>query len=356
MIIKKEGLLNAVRNCCKATNKTGVNDSFKSIFISGNEKEVMLYAFSPEMSVKEAIDVPADSNFKLAIDATLLFNAVSKLTSEEVKMEVSTEGILLKAGRMKINIPAMAIPFIEPQSFNIVKEIEADLYEDLTEVVHALANASTDNKMRSVSIELSDEGYSVTALDGYRISRRTCNMGATTSSFVALGKSFLEACSIVSNKGKDTVKISIAEAKDVIILSNSTTEIAVKTLNGGYFNISNIISACGSEYLRVDKEIFMQAIDACSVFSDAVKMYFSNDNIVVKSFDGVGKTEVEVEIKESSVKETEVGANANYIKQALNSLSGEDLYMYISGSKHPFFMTDSDLSIVMEVIVPINIK
>lgn len=367
MKINRRKLLDAVKNCAKAALKVTTMEVFQSTSIESDGKHLVFSAINPELTVKQyvSIDEPAgDEEFKsMVFDTATLLAAINKLTTEPLILMFGNNQLVIKAGRTKVKINALSdVIFDSDSSDAVVSQVSYDMYRDIMDVYHATSSGKNDPRMNSFYLEFSaNDGYSITALDGFRISRRTNNFDASkiAGSFIVPSKAFIDAAEMVSNKGNDNVTIKVTGSDKKIELSdcdgNLVTTVAI--VAGQYFNINKIVSGGStSDGVKVSKRELLDALSACTIFSDIVRMEFTVDSITVASVDATkGETTADVEIRTGSLTPFTTGFNATYLKDALNAIPSEDVTLIVESKIAPVYITSDNLDQVLECIIPVRL-
>lgn len=359
--VKREELLKSLKISSSAllTNDTSnlLFSSFKLDFEDGKGK---VTSIGRRMGIRSYFPgVSVDEPFGCLVNAQMLLGAVSKMGTETITIELVGNGeVLLKGGRAKIVLGNVDDTFYAPmKSAEDGETLDIDtkrLKNYIAQSSHSLAPANAGNYLMESFFVQTKEHFSVTAIDGHRISFRGDYKNASYSpkdGYLLQGDLTKKIAGLLPEEY--TVK---AEG-DIITFIGSDLIIDLVQNNGAYFNCSNFTNLEPQLQAEFEKDDLLEALDVIMVVVDKS----SHSPVIMTIDDGVirlnyaqqaGQADGECPAVVTGDVPLTFGINPQFLKEALKSIDGDRLVLSAINKTSPIFLKGEDYQ---ELILPVRI-
>lgn len=174
------------------------------------------------------------------VNAVTFLKVINKFPAEEVQLShsVNKGKLIIASKNMNVGVPAVdGKEWIYPNLFKV--KAEKELSRDILTTSHALAQTQTGGHplMESYHLEIYENGFKVTALDGHRISLINKMDGKLCQDIVIEGKLIRDAFSLTDGK-----VVLQTDGEDVRLIGDGYI-LSGKTRPERYFKIDQIIDS-----------------------------------------------------------------------------------------------------------------
>lgn len=305
-------------------------------------------------SVRGKVDTPGE----YTTPAKLFLDFVSLLPNETVEMEIKDEGMKVVCGnhRTRINgVPASEFPLIPTVEATRIYQIKADEFRQaLSQVLFAVALNESRPELTGVYLRFTKEkGGQVilAATDSYRLAERTVGLAKAPmedAQVIVPAKALSEINRILS-VFKDSV-----EAPEEVVLNLSdnqavftygSVELISRIIEGNYPDYKQIIPKQFQTSVIIDREDFIKAVKAASLFSKTglfditLEITPSKGEFSIRAVDNSRGENVATCKAEVSGEVNNVAVNYRYLLDGLNAISTEKVVFEMIDPSNPCLVT-----------------
>lgn len=330
----------AIRQCIK------IEADGKTLSVSGMSNEMTIRAWM------ECEDENITTPFVCVVNAKLFVDILSALVSDEVELTLQADEVTIHGGRTTLDVKTFdEASWAELPEFHPEASLKLDP-ESILACAHALAKDKARGPiMDCFHIEVMEEGYRVTALDGFRIAQRMKNpAGAVIHDFIVNGEFLKEAIKLAGEE-------PLLETDDEKVrVTGPGVEISGQMTTGTYFNIDSLLSSKPKKAFKVDRKEFLDAINVASIMDNTLVFDMSKTNIKVSSRRDNGKTNAEIPVLDAVVdadQSVRIAFEANFLTEALQSIPDEEILLELLDAIHPVTIKNQSY---LELVLPKKIK
>jgi DNA polymerase-3 subunit beta len=362
---KKSDLTNAINIVLKAVpSKTPmsilecilIDASNGVIHLVGNDNE-----FGIETICKGTIEVPG----KVALEAKIFSEIIRRLpeaenilltieTDERNNTVITCENSVFKiAGRDGDEFTAL--PSIDKNQ--TVSLSQFSLRQVINQTIFSIALNDSNKKMTGELFEVNGDDFTVTSLDGHRISIRRVKLNNTygLSRAIVPGKALSELTKILSGGVYDETLISFS--KNHILFEFDDTTVVSRLIDGEYFHVAQMLSEDYETKITVNRKKLLECIERSTIFvkdNDKQPLVFKvEDNVFgLRIHTELGTMDAEVPIQKTG-NDLMIGFNPRYMVDALRNIDDEEINIYMSIPRSPCFIRDDEKS-YNYMILPVN--
>lgn len=283
-----------------------------------------------------------------AVNASSLKEVLNRLPSDEVVLSKVGDLLSIKSGKISLTIPCRSEPFPKEMVIGNVKVRVSIPCKEVEACRHAaMSKTMINDKMSGYGIEIKDDSYRITTVDGHRLSSRGAdipNVGATE--IVAPGEIMEEAVKISEEE-----YFNLAFDGNIIQITGNGFSIIGMTQYNRFFNLDQIRDPGFQSHFEVNRTSLLEALKVVTYFDKLAVLTIKKDNLIISSKDTTkGDSRAEVTII-SEGKEIELGVDGNFLCDALDSVSEETLQIYYSSKTSPIYFGSNGFK---EVVMPVR--
>lgn len=331
------------------------------LWISATNLELGILIGSPAKIEKEGA---------IAIPAKVLTELVSSLPKEKIDLTQNENNLKVVSGKHRSTINGMGAKEFPRLP---VAEGEASLVLDkqtLASVYSGVAFASSLDEGRpalsAVLIESKAESVQFVATDGFRLSLKKIKpLGGKKKEVGTLlvpAKALIEAGKISSEKSEEdkTMGLTILKDGNQLVFGWEDITLVSRLIDGKFPPYEKIIPASFTTKAVFDREEFLKSIKVAAIFAresaNIIKLKIGEQKIKISAnTPQVGDNENEVEAKTEGG-DNEIAFNCRYLLEYLNSISGEQVELELTGPLAPgVFKVPGDTSF-LHIIMPVRVQ
>ncbi|SKA20158.1 DNA polymerase III subunit beta [Consotaella salsifontis] len=290
----------------------------------------------------------------VCVSAKTLTDAVRKVSSETITLELKDSQLILKSGRSRYKLPtfpAEDFPDIADQQFDA--EFEIDLAALIAPVAFAVSTDSTRFYLNGVLLH-HDEGKIVTVgTDGHRLARNAIAAGEIAPGVLSAGIIVPRETLKLIPKGRITVAVSESRIR----LTSGSTIITSRLVDGTYPDFKRVIPRNNESVATVDRDDLVAAVDRVSVVSkqqgSGIKLAFASDECALSSH-GDGDAEDAIAIAFSG-SEIGIGFSSRYLSEMLAAAPEGPVQIALDDGGAPALFTSQADPEWLGVLMPMRV-
>lgn len=373
MLVNRVELLNEMKKITKMVgNADPLKPIIKGVLIEYKSGELKLTATNLATSIITKIgcetDMTTDEAF--VVDAKLLHDITSKLTSDDVEFDFNVEKEVLKlvGGTSRFNImslgkkddfPKFEMELEEKKSVKIPSTILINL---VNKTIKFTSDDDTKPTLKGVNLVLEKGRITGVSLDGYRMAHYVADIECDYELSMIVDAGAL--ANIARSIDGEEVVFSFSDNSKQLEFVLGKTAIYSSTIEGAFFNYKEILKHDNVKAtLTLSKKNLKDAVDRASIMAKASNamnpIVFSVDdsNLVINSNNEVGKVVENVNIIEHEGEKVDfkIAFNPKYVLDGVNSVSSENVELKLNGDLNPAYLIDTDNGFIY-LMLPIRLN
>ncbi|MDO5441747.1 MAG: DNA polymerase III subunit beta [Bacillota bacterium] len=324
-------LIKALSTVNKAVSTRTTIPVLKGILLNIKDNRLYLTASDLDLSIETSIDVQAESEGSLVVNAKLFEDIIRKLPSAIVKIEEVGGKLLISCLGSEFSI--VTLPAEEFPSIGMVNElnkvvISKDIFKEL--IKRTSFAASLDEKKGSLtgcSITFNNNVLEIAALDGFRLAVAKENFNGPDRKVIIPAKILNEINKILSENESNEISLILDEKKAEIFIDE--TRVIVRLLEGEFIKYKDIIPSEYKTRVIVSVAEIQSAIERASLFAkegknNLIKLEIKDGNIEItsRSEEGNVKENVSAEIEGEDLT---IGFNSKYLIDVFKVVNDDEV-------------------------------
>lgn len=312
--------------------------------------------------------VPADiaEPGDLVLNARLFGDIIRKMPDDMVTFSADERQMVhLSCGDADFDILGLSaadfpeLPEVEDEYGFVIRQ------DTLRSLIEETAFAVSTNETRPVHtgalFEISAQGLTVVAVDGFRLAIRREpleKLSGGAFSFVAPGAAINEVKGICGDTG-DTASVTLG--KRHILFEIGDTELICRRLEGTFLDYKNAIPRANPITVTADTKALISSIDRVSVvisdkLKSPVRCIFGHDRVTLSAKTGNGESKDVCRLSGDG-KDLEIGFNNRYLMEALRYAPAEEVAIELNTGVSPAVIVPTDGSDkFLYMVLPVRLK
>ncbi len=227
----------------------------------------------------------------------------------------------------------------------------------IRQTIFSIAPGDTNKMMTGELLEVNENEFKMTSLDGHRISIRKNILRDVypDEKVVVPGKTLSEISKILMGDAEKEVLIFFS--RNHILFEFDSTIVGSRMIDGDYFKIAKMLSSYYETKIVVNKRDLLDSIERAVLLvreNDKkpiiLKLEGSTLELNISSVMGTMKEEIQVN---KQGKDLVIGFNPRYLIDALRVIDDEEVTLYMVSPQAPCFIRDEAENYIY-LILPMN--
>ncbi|MCF7820309.1 MAG: DNA polymerase III subunit beta [Candidatus Pacebacteria bacterium] len=371
----QENLKKGIFAVSNITSKNISLPILNNILIKAEEGEINLIATNLEIGITYKLRGKIEKSGEIAVNSKIINDYVSLLPSDKVLLEKKDKELKVECKNYKTKIKTE-----DSDDFPLIPEINRsdyisvgvdDLKKSLSQVIFSVSNSDSRVEISGVLFSLQDEFLKMVSTDSYRLSEKKIKIENNIKNedfkefkIIVPAKTLQELLRILSNLNddfsseKDKIKIFISENQ--ILFSFDSAEIVSRTISGQYPDYEQIIPDKFVSEAVINKQEFLRAIKACSIFSSGgindIDLFLNKEKkeLSVNSASGqVGESHSNLEANISG-ENSDIKLNFKYLIEGLNNIKDDEIVIRIADNNSPCLFSSKKDKNYVYIVMPIK--
>jgi DNA polymerase-3 subunit beta len=362
--INRTDILIALSYVSKAVLSKSTNPILEGIYFSVEDNNLTLYATDLEMSVYTKVSVTESENGSVVIPSRILMEIIRKLPSEQIIIYSEDDNkIKILSGESQItiltynaeNYPSLAI--MESDGYITIENEK--LKRCIKETIFAAASEEQMPVLTGLLLEINQDSFQLTALDGYRMAIRKEEITSDTKlSCIIPARVLNEMYKILNIENVKEIYIKYHENKVHFKINN--TIIISNLIDGSFIKYKDIIPKNSNLVVKVNATDLLYACERASLVAregknNLIKFHIEENKFNILSRSDIGSADevIESEIEGENIR---ISFNSKYFIDVLKNISEEQIIMYFIDNLSPCVLKAADNENMLHVILPVRYK
>lgn len=367
LIIKRDDIYNGLIKTQSIIEKRSTMPILSNVLLEAKDNTLRIKATDLEISVDIIHPAKVVKDGSLTVPGKKLFEMVKEIETSELKLSKKDNNnyLELRSGKAVFNI--LSLPSEEFPSFSQYKDqiffkLPAKAVSKMIEkTIYAVSTDEIRYTLNGIFIEKEGSLLRMVATDGHRLS--LMNFNDPSLKEVEIGKGV-----IMPKKGAGELKKLLDDTNEDLMLSVKggngvfkigNTVLVIRMIDGEFPDYRQVLPEKGESEAKVNRELLLKVLRRVSIFSSekskGVKLSFKNGQLdVFTANTEIGEASESIEA-EFSGKEIEIGFNARYFIDILNSISEEDVKIEIKDEFGPVLIKGINGEDHLSIIMPMRL-
>lgn len=338
-----------------------------NILFSTQNGRLLLSATNLEMGINYYLGAKIEQEGSITIPAKEITEFVSYLPAGKIDLELNSQNlILLKSTKTYSSFttsPSVDFPKLPQIDPSQALDIETKLLVNTINQI-SFAAASDDSRpiLTAILWQITSDGFTMVATDGFRLSLKKVNYPNDTSRPTATYLIPARSLNEVVKLSKNTKSIKAGPSTDghQFLFTQDDVELSTRIIEGEFPAYDRIIPTVSPTVVTLDKEECLQAIKISSVFAresaNVIKWKIGSDKIEFTSnAPQVGQNHVEVEAKVTG-QPLEIAFNYRFVNDFLSVVKGDQITIECNQPLTPVIFKDLADPDFLHIIMPVRIQ
>lgn len=323
-------LIKALSIVDKAVSTRTTIPVLKGILLNIKDNRLYLTASDLDLSIETSIEVQANSEGSIVVNAKLFEDIIRKLPSAIVKLEEKAGKLLISCLGSEFSI--VTLPADEFPSIGMVNELnkvvlEKETFKSL--IKKTSFAASVDEKKGTLTgclVAFNKNNLELAALDGFRMAIASAPVNGINKKVIIPARILNEVSKILSESDSPEVSLILDEKK--VEIFNEETRIIIRLLEGEFIKYKDIIPSEYKTRVIVSVNEMQSAIERASLLAkegknNLIKLEINDGNIEItsRSEEGNVKENISAEVEGESLT---IGFNSKYLNDVLKAITEDE--------------------------------
>ena len=365
LYFQKNDLISAIQIVGRAVASKTTISIMECILIDATKGQIVLIGNKSEFGIESICKGEIAEPGKVALEAKLFQEIIKRLPQNEgTKLCIETEengnciiscekSVFKIMGRNAEEFPSL--PIVEKQEAVVVSQFS--LRNMINQTIFSTANGENNKKMAGEYFEIKDNLFSITSLDGHRISiRKTCLKDSYSEQNAIVPKEVLADLSKIMTGGLEDM-VEMYFSKQYLLFHYEDTTVITQLVEGEYFHVKQMLSTDYETKISVNRKQLLEDIDRARIMArdndkQPLILKIAEDSLSLKIISDLGRMDAEIPVKQEG-KDLLIGFNPNFLIDALQNIDEEEVSLYFTIPRSPVFIRDKDESYIY-MILPVN--
>jgi len=342
-----------------------------NVMIEARDGNIKLISTNLEIGVVSAVRGKIEEEGSITVDAKTISDYVSLLPNKKINIKQKDNNLIIEADNYKTKIigqPADDYPLIP----EIKKEeyYEAEISEfrrALAQTIFAVSANESRLELSGVLFDFGGKSLVLAATDSYRLAEKTIQVKTNASTeenkkIIIPARALQELLRILSAEQNEdeNSEIKFYLSENQILFTVGSIELVSRLIEGQYPDYKQIIPDNAKTSATINKQNFVRAVKASSLFSKTgvndINLDFpkgKNMAIVSSASGQTGENVTEVDA-EVSGDDNGVTVNYRYLLDGLNNIEGEDIKVEVIDPNTPCVLRPEKENDYLYIIMPIK--
>lgn len=344
-----------------------------NVLVATDSSRLKLSATNLELGINCWVGAKIEQEGAVTVPARLLMDFVNSLPPERIDMElaVRTQTLNLRCGHYEASIKgidAQEFPIIAaPDENHAIRIAPETLREMINQVSIAAATDESRPVLTGVLTELTSEGITMAAADGYRLSVRSAELptGTEAEAKVIIPARALQELSRISGDEEDPIRLMVSATRSQAFFRLASIDLITQLVDGTFPDYRQIIPRDHSTRTVLNTSEFQKAVRLAALFArdsnNVTRLQIEPAGELAPGKVTVSATSAELGSNVSELEARiegqplEIAFNARYLADVLNVIDSAEVSLETSTAASPGVIRPVGGESFLHVIMPMHI-
>ncbi|EQC50010.1 DNA polymerase III, beta subunit [Bacteriovorax sp. BSW11_IV] len=337
--------------------------------ISTNTDSIELCATDLEVSAKVKVDAVVDNSGNFCVNAKNLFDILKELPNSEIELILDTSENVLKLNCNDIHYSLLIYPSDEypklifgneSSRFNLLSD---QLIEIINKTSYAISDDETRLQLNGIYLHEVEYKLRAVATDGLRLSLvetdlEQGNIDTLINGIIIPKKGVFEIKKLAENYPDKKITISVDESF-MYINANNEYYLSIRLIAREYPKYQAIIPSKTTYSITVEKQNLLDAIRRIKIManekSNGVRILIQEKEMTITAnHPSLGDAQETIPV-EFNGKEMEVGFNARFLIDTLQTIDEGEISIELNNELTPVIIKSNNSPNYLGIIMPLKI-
>lgn len=371
--VLQENLAYGLGIVSRAVSSRSTLPVLSNILLATDEGRLRLSATNLELGITCWIGAKIEEEGSTTVPSRTFNDLVSTLSGQTVDLSltVRTQTLNVLSGTSNTNIKCIDAQEFPPMLTADIKDGIQINVADLREMIQQVALAASSDEARPVltGVMVKVEGNTVTmsAADGFRLSRRRVELSSPASQDVAaiIPARALSELARVAGDSDQVVTMSLPKERNQVVFNLKDIELISQLIEGTYPNVEQVIPKSHTTRTIVSTAAFLKACKQAEIFARE-GTHIARINIIPGGDLQPGKVEISGQSEETGFNQTDVEAsiegsalliafNVRFLREVLEIIKTPNVVLETTADNSPGLIKPAGGQDFLHVIMPMHL-
>jgi len=343
----KDELVDGLSLVGRAVSSRTAIQILSGILLEAREGELRLAATDMELSLRAAVPARVEGDGAVVLPGRTLVDIARLLPSDEVTIEhrASESVVYVTSGSASYTLHTYnaedfpRLPdFSDTQTFAVDREA---LIATIARVARAASRDEARPVLTGVLVQFAGDKLVMAATDSYRLAVKETTLSASAPELEAIVPS--RALQELARIAGDAEEIAVGVQENQVLFSTGDVWLTTRRIDGQFPNYRQLLPETFEHELVVPRGELLDVVRRAAVMiqrATPLQLRFAEGEVtVVARTHEVGESQESMPVAYTG-EPLEIGFNAEFLREGLESVEGDDVRMKLISSLRPAVLTD----------------
>ena len=343
----KDELVDGLSLVGRAVSSRTAIQILSGILLEAREGELRLAATDMELSLRAAVPARVEGDGAVVLPGRTLVDIARLLPSDEVTIEhrASESVVYVTSGSASYTLHTYnaedfpRLPdFSDTQTFAVDREA---LIATIARVARAASRDEARPVLTGVLVQFAGDKLVMAATDSYRLAVKETPLSASAPELEAIVPS--RALQELARIAGDAEEIAVGVQENQVLFSTGDVWLTTRRIDGQFPNYRQLLPETFEHELVVPRGELLDVVRRAAVMiqrATPLQLRFAEGEVtVVARTHEVGESQESMPVAYTG-EPLEIGFNAEFLREGLESVEGDDVRMKLISSLRPAVLTD----------------
>ncbi len=354
--------LNAINTTvAKALSSHTAVSILEGVYIEAIGKEVLFKCTDLSLQIETIVNADVEEEGGIVLPGRLFMDIMRRMPGESTLISTQKQKSFLESDRAKFNIQGDRIEdyhSMPPVKKEVSFKIRMDVFKEMIrQSIFATAQDESKPILTGVLAEITNQDFTMVALDGYRLAMIKRNVsGGEEKNVVIPAKSLLEIGRILDDTDQ---MLNLTFSRTHILIDMGQTKITTRLLDGEFIKYKQILPTDHLLRVRVNREELLESIERVALIareekSNLVRFSLEKEKMEISANCEMGRANEEIEVQ-CMGDPLEIAFNAKYFSDVLKALDDDYIFMDMNNGISPCVVRPIEGEEYYYLILPVRL-
>ena len=366
LAVARETLLTRLGTAVRGVSTRSAIQTLSGVLVQAEDSHVELRATDMELGVRVGLDARPEQAGAVVLPGRLLLDVVRALPKDELTLEYRSghQDVELVSGSARFHLrtlPVEDFPKLPDPPGDDVLRVPADAFvETIGRVARSASRDETRPHLTGVLVSASERELRMVATDSYRLSVKETTLESALSGSLEANvpaRTLQELGRIATSAGADT--IGVAATENQVVFAVDDVVLSSRLVEGRFPNYQQLLPDSYEHELRLARGELLEVVRRISLLAQKnapLRLRFSDGTLDVSAQTpdvGEASESLPVPFKGEPL---EIGFNAEFFKDGLESAESEELVLKLISPLRPGLIQSGDEGGFLYLVMPIRLN
>jgi DNA polymerase-3 subunit beta len=358
--------LEQLQTAARVASTRSAVQALSGVQLHADESGSELRATDMEVGLRLPLEASVQTPGEVVLPARLLLDVVRSLTGAEVTLELraAEQDVEIVSAGANFRLRTLRnedFPHLPPAGGEGAITLDAEPFIDtVTRVSRSASRDDTRPVLTGILVAAADQELRMVATDSYRLSVKTTTLReplAVPLEANVPARALAEVVRIAQQTETETIVINRTENQIVFTIGGAV--LSSRLIDGQFPNYQLLLPETADHELRVDREELVGVVRRVSLLAQKnapLRLAFSQGEVVISAqTPDVGEAREALPVPFAG-EAFEIGFNADFLRDGLESLDAQDVVIKLTSSLRPGLIESADGSQFVYLVMPIRLN